>query len=125
MAFYNEKDEDEEQQGGQQVGGESGVVGSGAAGGAQAAVAGGASSKPEPFVGISQYINANKPQSEKLANQVVGNINTKAQNVDSALNSAQNSFNQAADAQKVQGNDDLLNEIKTDARGVASDANKK
>lgn len=127
MAFYNEEDEEEEQQGPQTTGAESGVVGSGAGGAdaAQAATADdGAQSKPESFVGISQYINANKPQSQKLASQVVGNINTKAQGVDTALSSAENSFNQAADSQKVEADDALFDQVKTNATAVTADPNK-
>lgn len=126
MAFYDENEDDEQQEGQGPValGAEAGVLGEGAAQ-AQGSSGGGSAPKKEPFVGISQYINANKPQSEKLANQVAGNIETKAQNADSALNSATNSFNQAADSQKVQGNDALFGEVQNNAVGVNSDANKK
>jgi hypothetical protein len=121
MAFYDEE-QDEEGQGGQgpqATGAQSSVISSG---GGEAVGSGG---KPEPFVGISQYINANKPQSEKLANQVAAKVNEKASAVDSALGSAQSSFNQAADSQKVSGDEGLFNAVKTNATSVTSDPSKK
>jgi hypothetical protein len=132
VAFYD-PEKDEEQAGNQggavQVGPESGVVGQGsqapASSSAGASPAGGASSAPkrDSFVNISDYINANKPQSEKLAGQVVGAVNSKADAADSALSGAQNSFNQAADSQKVTADDSLFGQVANNAESVTKDPN--
>ncbi len=126
MAFYN-PDEDEEGQeqgqGGEQVGPvatgpEQSAIDSAAAGAA------GGPAKAGSFVGISDYINANKPQSEKLAGQVAGNVDQKAKAVDDSLGGLQSSFNQAAEAEGVQEDQDLFNQVKTNASSVVSDPNK-
>jgi len=123
MAFYNGIEEEDEDEGtGQTVGPESAALGAGAVNAEPGGS--GAASKPEPFVGISQYINANKPQAEKLAGQVVSNVDGKAAGVETAIGSAQNSFNQAADSQKVEADDDLFSQVKTNATSVVGDQNK-
>ncbi len=124
MAYYNPDEEEQEEQGPIATGAESGVLSAGAEASSAGDAAGGPVKKAEPFVGISQYINANKPQSEKLASQVVGKIDEKAQGVDSALSSAQNSFNQAADSQKVEADEGLFGAVKSNAESVVGDAGK-
>jgi hypothetical protein len=122
MAFYA-GEEDEEEQGGAgptATGPEAAAIDAGAANSAASAGGGKAGS----FVGISDYINANKPQSEKLASQVAGNVEQKAKAVDDSLGGIQSSFNQAADSQGVQEDEDLFNQVKTNAKSVVSDPNK-
>ncbi len=130
MAFYNEEDEEQLDPNAPQQTGESATIGGSAGGSAAGAAEAGATAAADPkkqsnFVGISQYINANKPQSEKLAGQVAGNVNDKAAMVDTNLGETENSFNQAADAQKVNVDTGLFDEVKTNAQGVAGDAAKK
>jgi hypothetical protein len=132
VAYYDENKDEEEsgnQGGSVQVGPESGTVAQGAQAPAQAGAPGSpgtqaAAPKKDSFVNISDYINANQPQSEKLASQVVGSVNDKANAADSALNSASNSFNQAADAQKVTADPSLFGAVSQDARQVANDKTK-
>jgi hypothetical protein len=134
VAYYDQNKDEEEsgnQGGGVQVGPESGTVAQGAQAPAsnQAGAPGtpgtqAAAPKKDSFVNISDYINANKPQSEKLASQVVGSVNDKANAADSALNSASNSFNQAADAQKVTADPSLFGAVSQDARQVTKDPSK-
>ncbi len=127
MAYYFDEDEkDEENKAGPvALGAESGVIGSDGAGATDEVPGSSASTPKSSFAGITDYINANKPQSEKLAGQVAGNINQKAGEVDSELSSAQNSFNQQAEGQQVQQDDNLLNQVRTDATQVVGDAGKK
>jgi uncharacterized protein YoxC len=80
MAYYEEEDEESQDPNNQsfQTSQQSGVVGaSGAVG------QGSAPNSPKPdsgsnFVGIQQYLNANKPQAEKLGTQVSGVIGQSA-----------------------------------------------
>lgn len=150
MAYYDDTDEDEQPNGasntsapstsvngsgtGQSTSAQSGTVDSGAptaaAGTSTASGVGSSGGAPAPngaskesFVNISQYLNANQPQSQKLAGQVAGDINQKASDVDNSLNSTVNSFDQAADAQKVTENSDLLNNVKNNAESVTADPN--
>jgi hypothetical protein len=132
VAYYDENKDEEEsgnQGGGVQVGPESGTVAQGSQAPASAAGPGSpgtqaAAPKKDSFVNISDYINANKPQSEKLATQVTDSVNQKANAADSALNSASNSFNQAADAQKVTADPSLFGAVSQDARAVTKDPSK-
>lgn len=120
MAYYNDEEEQKDEGTGQSTSPDSGVIGSG---GGQAPVTS-AKAPDQSFVGISKYLDANKNQSDKLAGQVAGNIDQKAAGVDSALDSAQNSFNQSADSQKVTGDDDLFGQVKSNAQSVVGDPNK-
>jgi hypothetical protein len=121
MAFYDEEEE-QEAGGPQQLSAQSGDVGSGGGMGASGAPAGAEAPKAqENFVGISQYLNANKPQSEKLAGQVAGNIEEKAKGFESALGGAKTSFDQQADSQKVVGDDALFGQVKTNAEKLADE----
>lgn len=121
MAFYNEEEDEQGEVAGTgiTVGPEAGTVGAVGSGGA--APAGGL---PGNFVGISDYINANKTQSEKLADQVAGKVDEKAQMADKSLEEAQTSFNQKAEAQKVNVDEDLLGQVQSNAESVVSDPNK-
>jgi len=121
MAFYDEEEE-QEAGGPQQLSAQSGDVGSGGGMGASGAPAGAEAPKAqENFVGISQYLNANKPQSEKLAGQVAGKIEEKAKGFESALGGAKSSFDAQADSQKVVGDEALFSQVKTNAEKLADE----
>lgn len=116
MAFYDEKDQEQlDQQGGQPVGRESAVIGaqgasgSGAGGSGQPAAAGGGSSAASPFVGINQYIDANKQQSQKLAESVGGYVEQQGQAARDTLGQNQQAFNQEVDRNTVNLNQDIFN----------------
>lgn len=121
MAFYDEEEE-QEAGGPQQLSAQSGDVGSGGGMGASGAPVGAEAPKAqENFVGISQYLNANKPQSEKLAGQVAGNIEEKAKGFETALGGAKSSFDEQADKQKVVGDDALFGQVKSNAEKLGDE----
>jgi hypothetical protein len=104
LAYYanNELDENEDelQEGGPQQVGPSGSTVIGADSGAQAAGPK-ASATPSPdnpgnFVGIKDYLNANKPQAEKLGSQASSVIDNSANDARSSLSSLNDTFNQQA-----------------------------
>lgn len=103
-----------------------------AAAAAEPAPAGGASgggpaSGPQTqgnFVGIQQYLDANKPQSQKLASNVGGYVSDLGQNVRNTLGTQTGAFNQDVDKNTVGLNQDLFNEAKSNTVGVANDQGK-
>lgn len=140
MAYYNQA-QDEEQGQGQPVdpnapnpvttGGESGTItgqGAGAAGGATAGSntpAGAAGPGPgSQFVGIKDYLNANKPQSTKLSRDVSGYVGGLGDQARSNLESGQNSFNQAVEKNTIGLDQSLLDEAKANPNAVVQDQNK-
>lgn len=126
MAFY--KDEEEEgqdpasQQGGVSLGGETATLSPGAGGGGQGPMgpqgAAGAPDKSGNFVGITKYLNANKPQAAKLGDQAAGVIDTSANQARDSVNT----LNQEAD-EKIKGTGslgaDILGRIKTGAETLS------
>lgn len=98
MAFYNPQDDEDgdtvdAQSGGVQIGPQSSTL-SDAPGAASGPNAPGAPDKGGNFVGITKYLEANKPQAAKLGDQAAGVINTSAdqarQGVASLQSEAQN-----------------------------------
>ena len=126
MAYYDDiEDEEGQDPGALATGPEAAALGAGGApAAAQAASAAAPAKAGGGFVGISEYINANKPQSEKLAGQVVDSVDQKAQMAEDSLGGLQSSFNQAADSQRVEADDDLLGMVRSNATQVAGDAGK-
>lgn len=82
MAFYQDDDEEQQdpnaQQGGVATSGESGVIGASGTGASGPQATTNTPDKASNFVGISQYLNANKPQAAKLGDQTAGVINNSA-----------------------------------------------
>lgn len=104
-----------------------GTLGGGATeGGAAAAAEPSAPSGggPTPFVGIKQYLDANKPQSEKLAGNVGGYVNQLGQNVRDTLPTQTGLYNQAVDQNTVNLDQNLVEETKNNRARVANDATK-
>lgn len=97
MAFYDEDDEDnlnqDEEGGGVATSGQSSLITGGDAG--AAAGSANAPDKSSNFVGLNQYLNANKPQAAKLGDQAAGVINNSANEAKNSVNS----LNQAASEQ--------------------------
>jgi hypothetical protein len=134
MAYYSD---DEEQQAG---GGETGAgaitkPGSGIVSGGTTGGQGGASSaapaaeakqstpgnSASPFVGIKEYLNANKPQSGKLGGQVGNFVGGRIDQAGEALKGAEQNFGQQVEQNTVKLDQNLLNEIKADPTKVAAD----
>lgn len=133
MAFYDE--EDDQNGGGQEQQGptnaSSSVVNAQGAGGMsqgpQAPKAAPASSKgpsrSSNFVGINEYLKANKPQTQKLAN-TLGTYATKdAEAAKTQVQGAEANFNQQAEQNTVGFNQDLANQIRNDPTKVNQDSN--
>lgn len=136
MAFANQIDDEEENVEGQPglIGGETSVIsgqGTTQQGGAPTPVSanpaqkGGGSAPGSNFVGIQQYIDQNKPQSAKLANQVGGFVENLSENAKNQLGQSETQYNQAVDQNIVNYNSDLFNEVKSNATQVAADQAKK
>lgn len=99
MAFYDESEEEqldpEAQAGGVQTSSPSGVVSGGTPGGATPdAKAPGAPDKSGNFVGIKQYLDANKPQAAKLGDQASGVIDNSADQARTDITNLKQSFDQ-------------------------------
>lgn len=82
------------------------------------------SSGPGNFVGINQYLEANKPQSQKLASDVGGYVGGLSQAVKDTLPQQTNLYNQAVDKNTVNLDQNLFNEAKTNTAAVAQDQQK-
>ncbi|NJO18789.1 MAG: hypothetical protein HC838_00195 [Spirulinaceae cyanobacterium RM2_2_10] len=134
MAYYN--DQDEEQQATDPnapavvaPGGESGTISgqgsagsnSGAAAAAETPAATGAPGGPNQFVGIKEYLNANKPQTAKLTSDVSSYVNDLGNQARSQLETGQKGFNQAVERNTVALNQDLLNQAVNDPTAIAKD----
>ena len=72
------------------------------------------------FVGINDYLNANRAQSANLANKVGGYVNQLGDQARSQLSTQQNAYNQAVDQGTVKLNQDLLNRAVSDPNAIAS-----
>lgn len=106
--------------GGSTLGGDAAAGASGNA--AAAAEAPASSGAPQgQFVGIKQYLDANKPQSQKLANNVGGYVGELGQNVRDSVGAQTGLYNKAVDDNTVNLNNDLFNEAKSNTVGVAND----
>lgn len=131
MAFYNEKEDQDEQA----VAGQGAVPSTGqgsstigTAGSAassdqqQAAAAAGntGSTSPTTFAGIQDYVNANKQQTAKLANDVGGMVTDYGTEARSQLAEGQQKFNQAATDNTVNVDQRVFNTAVTDAAQVAN-----
>lgn len=90
-------------------------------GAASHASAGGGAS---PFVGINEYLNANKPQSAKLGGTVGGYVGGKIDNAEQKLNTAGEGFGKAVEDNTVKVNQDLVNQIKSNPFALTQDQNK-
>lgn len=100
MAFYNNQDEEQENvenQGGIQSGPQSSII-SGAGGapgsGPQGAQAPGTPDKPGNFVGLKDYLNANKKQSQKLGDQVAGRVTNAVNDANQEIGAVGDKFTQ-------------------------------
>lgn len=126
MAYYNqaadEEEVDPEAQNQAPIGGESGTItGQGAAGSQTPAGNSGGPASGSQFVGIKQYLDANKPQSTKLARDVSGYVEGVGNEARSELDTGLKGFNQTVDQNTIGLNQGLLDEAKNDATSVAGD----
>lgn len=117
MAYYND-DEQNLDQNGQPIAAQSGVVGSEggqAQGGASSSPQSSASpsANPSNFVGIQQYLQANKPQSAKLASNVGGYVNQLGDTARSTINQSGQQYQSDVNKNTVNLNQDLLNRAKS------------
>lgn len=128
LAYYENEDEDLNEQSSDQGGPvqtsapSSMISGQGAAasGNTPQQTASNSPDKGSNFVGIHDYINANKNQADKLGNQVSGVIQNSADQAKGSINQ----LNQAADDQiKSTGmlNDDLSNKIANNPESLTQD----
>lgn len=85
------------------------------------APSGGSSGSPGQFVGIKQYLDANKAQTTGLARDVSGYVSDLGNQARSQLESGQNSFNQDVERNTIGLNQGLFDEAKGDPNSVAQD----
>lgn len=137
MAFWNQQEEDENAQGGpvgsepptgggpggSSVVGDGGGAGSPQAAGAATAAPGANQAKPNTFAGIADYVKANKPQTQKLAGNVAGQVTDLGNQAKSSLEGAQNTFNQAVDQNTVKLDEGVFNQAKNDTTNFVKDQN--
>jgi len=118
VAFYDEEEDEGGQEnlaGGVPKGQVSTVVGAGAPGGAGTGT--GATKKPDSsgnFVGISQYLDANKQQAQKLGQQTSGLIDTAASEARNQLGQLQSEA-----SQNIRAVDSLGDDLKGRVSGAA------
>lgn len=132
MAYYSDDEEEQGGGGGQTGGGAISKPGSGIVSGGTTGGQGGAAPAAEakqttpgnsasPFVGIKEYLSANKQQSGKLGGQVGGFVGGKIDQADQALKGAEQNFGQQVDQNTTKLDQNLINQIKDDPRKVAAD----
>ena len=130
MAYYNELDDQEaidpNAPAAVAVGGETGTItGQGSAGsnaGAAETPAGtGAPGASNQFVGIKDYLQANQPQTAKLASDVSGYVNNLGNDARSKIETGIQGFNQDVDRNTIGLDQDLLNEAASNPYAVAQD----
>lgn len=134
MAFYNEnEDKDQEglEQGAQQPTTGQGSSTIGTAGGPSASgeqqaaanvASGTGSSAPTTFAGIQDYVNANKQQTAKLANDVGGMVTQYGTDARGALAQGQEKFNKDVTDNTVNLDERVFNQAQQDATQVANNA---
>jgi len=127
MAYYNEQADEEEVDPNApgQIGGESGTItgqGAAPAGGGSATPAGsGGAAAGSNFVGIKDYLEANKPQSAKLARDVSGYVGGIGETARSELDQGVKGFNQTVDQNTIGLNQALLDEAQANPNAVVQD----
>lgn len=119
MAFYNNEDEDQldpNAPAAPQPSGQSAIIsGQGSTPGAGASKA---PDNPGNFVGIKQYLDANKTQASKLGDQVSGQIAGSIQGASDEIGGIRDKFNQVADSGTIKN----LNTAADDAKGIVGQA---
>lgn len=126
MAYYNnQEDEDQQTQGTTaQTGPQSGVItgDGGSSSNAPVAKATNAPDHPGNFVGIQQYLNANKSQAAKLGDQTAGVINNSADQARQGVQALQTEAQQKVQATPSLGQD-IMGKLSNGAENL-SDAEK-
>ncbi len=138
MAFY--QDEEDKQDPNTQGAAQQGPTGSGIITGTEGSGTSGAQSapssaptaapdKPGNFVGLKDYLNANRVQSQKLGDQVAGNLNQNTSEASQALGGAQGAFDQKVKGGQIAGFEGaqeegkgLINNAATQGKTSAQDA---
>lgn len=141
MAFYQNNDEEilnpeaQPQQPGQQQGsvitgqtssggptqGPNAPTGAAAEAGEKPAGAEGTGAAASPFVGIKQYLDQNKSQSAKLAQNVGNYVGGLTQSARDTLPTQTGLYNQAVDQATINLNQPVFDEAKVKAQNVAND----
>lgn len=120
---YVLQDEDQNQQQmqgdapAQPQGGQSATLGTSPGGGAPA----GGQQGQRSFANISSYLAQNKPQASKLADKVGGYVTGKVEGANQALEQGQQVFNQGLQDNKVEFNQNLVNQFGQDPTKVGQD----
>jgi hypothetical protein len=111
MAFYNDKENQDEDLIAQpnQSSGESASLSPGAPG-AQANAVKSKQGNPGNFVGITNYLNANKNQASELGNQVGDVVSSSIDEANSKIGEAGNKFGQYANQSAIAGLDNATND---------------
>lgn len=118
MAFFDPsqlEDEESPNQGaaGEQTGPSGGLIGGGSSGGSPSApAAAGAPDKPGNFVGLKQYLDANRAQAQKLGNQVAGNLNQTVDDAKGAVGGVQGQFDEKVKGGQIGNFESALDEGK-------------
>ncbi len=125
MAFVQEDDEENQNQ--PETSGAGGLITGGASGGSAKSPSSpnAPGGMPGNFVGIQQYLDANKPQSDKLANQVGGYVTDLGDTARSTVSNQKNQFQNAVDTNTVGFDENLYNEAQKNPQAVAADAARK
>jgi len=80
---------------------------------------------PQNFVGITQYLNQNKPQAAKLAENVGQYVRGQGEAANTAISEGQGSFNKSVDDGRVGFNQDVFDQAVANPYQVSGDASKK
>jgi hypothetical protein len=130
MAFVKDDDEEKLGQPGQAQGSET-VLSSGntaqGPGGAPQAAGSGPAEKPKGtgWTNLVSYVDANKPQAQGMAQKVVGNVGTKANEVKTNAGIFATGANEAIANQTPKRDDSIIADIGTNAASVANDATRR
>lgn len=128
MAYYNPKEDEQEggeeqAQGGMQIGPQTATISSGSGATTNAPASNPSQNAPDRgsnFVGLRTYLDANKPQSEKLGGQVAGVIDQSANQAREGVNALNTEAQEKVKGTQSLGSD-ILGKIQTGAEALSAD----
>lgn len=128
MAYYNEQEDEDQQDPNAQGAAQQGPTGSqiitgGSTGGNAAPQAAGSPDKAGNFVGLKDYLGANRVQAQKLGDQVAGNINQSVDQAGQAISGLGGQFSEKIKGGQISNFDSALDEGKGLIDNAGKDGN--
>jgi len=124
MAYYEETKDEVLDPSAPQTSAQGGLI-SGQGSGSSSNKSAATPDNPQNFVGITQYLNQNKPQAAKLAENVGQYVRGQGEAANTAISEGQGSFNKSVDDGRVGFNQDVFDQAVANPYQVSGDASKK